>query len=499
MRRFLQTFLKARIGNRALAVLCCFLVLLSLLPLVAVSFYNHPYYDDFSRGGQVTKRVWEETHSVGALLLAAADGAKQSYFRWEGNYVPNYLNCIQLSAISQELCFAVTVFLLLSLAASWAYLCKVILSDVLGAPAFVSVIGASMAMLISVHFVPYANEAFFWQSGGIKYTLGHAFLALLIAWMVKVSITPFEKKRSRVIYGCSLCISAFLCAGSNLMTGVGAVVALVLAMLYFLVFARENSGKMWVIGATVIGILGFAVNVLAPGNGVRQGDAAAMNPALTVVEAVYATIEYIGRWTTLPWIAMLALLAPFVFQYAEKSRCQFRHPILLLIASFGVLASQLAPPIYTNLYYDSGRIVNTMYLSYCLWMVVNGIYLLGWLAKRHSKQNTQALPDDKPPPKGYSVSAVIVLMLVFFVGCAGYGLTKTTGGASAKALISGQAARYDAAYRARTVLLEDAGLDPVSVVPMEDVPLIFMDENYSWRSMLTCLSQFYGKDVLDGR
>ena len=499
MRGFFRALPQKQVGTKGLAVLCCGIVVLSLLPVLGISFFNHPYYDDFASGGQLTQRILREGGSFWTLLGAAFEGAWQSYINWEGNYVTNYVNAIQISAVSQELCYVATLVLLLSVVLSWVYFCKTVLGEVLHAPASVWLISACMMIFLSVHLIPYANEAFFWQSGGIKYTLGNSFFVWLVALAAKIRFCTARSQRVGQWRCAGLALSAFLCAGSNLMTGIGAVAALGLATMYVWLVARNGPGKRSLLIALAVGLAGFAANVLAPGNAVRQGDAANMSPVLAIINALYATVEYIGRWTNLPWMAVSCLVALLLLPYIRNSSLRFGHPVLMLFASFSVLAAQLAPPVYTNIYYDSGRIANTMYLAYSLFLLVNVIYGTGWLVNRTANSHPAAQQGAAQGSYPLPLPAVAAIALALAVGCAGYGLTKMTGGAAAKALATGQAARYDQAYRERTALLEQPGGAPVWIVPMEDVPMVFMDENYSWRSMLICLSAYYEKEVADGR
>ena len=493
-----QWFVKngnSRVSAVLLAVLCCAAAAVLLVPVLAVSFYNHPYYDDYANGGQLTKQVWSETGSAAALLLAAFEGAGHSYAAWEGNYVPNYLNSIQLVGISEELYFLVTFVLLAVLIFAWIYACKALMQDILGAPPAVFWMTAAVMVLLSVQLIPYANEAFFWQSGGVKYTMGHAFLILLTAAVLR-AVPGFGEKKPKGLRVASMCILALLCTGSNLMTGMGAVLGLGLLLGFRIVKNRGIRTDGWLVAVTLAAMAGYAVNLLAPGNAVRQSAAVSVHPVTVVLEAVYASVEYIGRWTTLPWIAALALPTPFVWRAAQKSDMQFGKPLLVTAGSFAVLAAQLAPPIYTGVYYDTGRIVNTMYLSYCLFMLVNWFYWVGHLAKRGMLKNEADA--GRETRSGLHVGTAVALALLLATGFAGYGVTKTTSGASAKALLTGQAARYDQVRRERVVRLEADGNEAVTLRPMEDIPLVFMDERGSWNAAMKSIGEFYGKEILDG-
>ena len=62
--------LKQRLSNQALAWLCVAALLFSLLPLYALSFYNHACYDDFGFS-ILTHDAWRDSGSWVQTLRAA--------------------------------------------------------------------------------------------------------------------------------------------------------------------------------------------------------------------------------------------------------------------------------------------------------------------------------------------------------------------------------------------------------------------------------------------
>ncbi|MDD3410751.1 MAG: DUF6056 family protein [Eubacteriales bacterium] len=462
-----------QIRRRILPAACWAALLASYVPMLAVAFYNRPYYDDFANGGMVTHAVWQETGSLWAVLSAAFSNAHTAYMGWEGNFVPNFLNGIQLGAISFELCWLTPFVMLLALTASLTFLC-LSLAQKLKMEKADGWMTAALVCFLSVQLIPHGNEAFYWQSGAVKYTLGHALMAVTFA----LALRAFPRKKATIAL---LCVCAFLCGGTNLMTGLATVCALGLYAL--LLCWKRREGRALLLAAAAAALLGYAVNLIAPGNTVRQGTAVSPGLLRTVAEALVATAEYIGRWTTLPVLGCLLLLLPAVWESAQRSSFSFEKPLLVMGLSFGVLAAELAPPIYAGAYYDSGRLVNTMWLSYCLWMMGNFVYCVGWLAKRGGKA---------PQRNGYRVIAAI---LALTVGLLGYGVKKTSSGAAVYALLSGQAARYEQAYDERAARLSDPSVDTVQIGPIPDPPLCFMDETASWKSVREVFGRYYGKTI----
>lgn len=473
-----------RISARLLAVLLCVTALLSITPLLVAARDNRPYYDDFASGGQLTRSVWSQTHSVPALLSAAWNGAKRSYLTWEGNYTTNYLNCIQLSALSSRLTPVVTWLLLLSLVGGLCSFCHTLLRYALDGKREACWMAAGVLTLLCAQLIPSVSEAFFWQSGGVKYTLGHALLLWTAALMVRLSWAPPRSRIARIALTGLMCAGALLTAGSNLMTGMALCVGAVL----YVGWRWRDGGRIRFAAAlcAVFAIAGYAVNVLAPGNGVREGVAQLTGPFSAVVKSVTATAEYVGRWTTLPLLCLLLLITPFLYETVSQSRFSFRHPVWMAVCCFGVLASQLTPPIYVGAYYDDGRLLNTQYLMFVAAAFVSWVYVLGWLSRRSKLPSWQS--------HGVLLALALTLAVGACVGVLGYGVKKTAGGGAAYAVLTGQTRRYAERYDQRTLLLESD--DPsVAVSPIPDIPLIFMKEEYSWDAMVGLLGEYYQKDV----
>ncbi len=495
-----QTWIpKQRLGFRVLAVLCCLVTVASVLPIFAVSFFNHPYYDDFVPGGQVAVNAWEKDHSIGTLLSKAADATADWYMEWEGNVTTIFFYFLQFGVISQSMYFLVTFIFVLLLACAWLMLGRALCQAMRASP-WLGWLTAALMFSLSIHFVPHPNEVLFWYAAGVKYTLAFALLLMLIALIIRTSALAPATKLREGLRLTTMCLLAAGCATTNQMTALSLSVGLVFYVLYLWCTKAERRVKIPMTLVLLVALSSQAFNAFAPGTIAKQGITGTADPILSVVESITATIEYIGRFTTLPWIAALLLLIPLFYQSASSCGMRFSNPLLMLIGSFGVLASHLTPAIYVNLYYDSGRIVDSVYWMYCLFMLVNTWYWTGWVACRKETLGLHESPKKMDGQTGLPAIVALALAVVMAVGCAGYGLTKMTGGASMKALVTGQAARYDAAYERRTALLEAPEKEPVIYAPIQDVPLVFMPElAHAWAGIVNTMGIFYGKEILDGR
>ena len=118
--------LQRNISNRALAWLCVAVLLVSLMPLYALSFYNHACYDDFGFS-LLTRAAWQETGSVLATVGAAVDNTKGIRNTWEGTYATSFISALQPALFGENLYWVSTLVLLtFFLFALWFFLRQVL-------------------------------------------------------------------------------------------------------------------------------------------------------------------------------------------------------------------------------------------------------------------------------------------------------------------------------------------------------------------------------------
>jgi hypothetical protein len=70
---------------RLMAILCALMLAAGTLPLYAIAFDNHPYYDDYNFSTAVHD-TWRETRSLTAVLSAAWQSARGVRDTWQGTY-----------------------------------------------------------------------------------------------------------------------------------------------------------------------------------------------------------------------------------------------------------------------------------------------------------------------------------------------------------------------------------------------------------------------------
>lgn len=129
---------------------------------------------------------------------------------------------------------------------------------------------------------------------------------------------------------------------------------------------RRNRHRFTFAALTLWFALCFAYSMVAPGNAVRAALMARIPRLKAVAQSLYYGVALLGRYLTLPVVAVGLALAPMLWQLAAGSRFSFRHPLWVLAGAVCLFCTQLTPPLYAGVYPGAGRITDTFYYSFVL-------------------------------------------------------------------------------------------------------------------------------------
>ena len=79
MRRYLEKY------EKYAAWIFFVIMILSLIPMAVLGFYNHPLGDDFYYGYKTTL-AWQESGDVFKVLVTAFSETINQYYEWQGTY-----------------------------------------------------------------------------------------------------------------------------------------------------------------------------------------------------------------------------------------------------------------------------------------------------------------------------------------------------------------------------------------------------------------------------
>ena len=113
-----------KLSFKKLYIIALFVFIISLIPLLAISFFNFPSADDFTYTANVHNALI--TDGLIGLISAVLENVKEYYFSWQGTFSAIALMSLQPSVFSVSFYFITTFILLGFLIWGTFSLCKTI-------------------------------------------------------------------------------------------------------------------------------------------------------------------------------------------------------------------------------------------------------------------------------------------------------------------------------------------------------------------------------------
>lgn len=397
-------------------------LLLSLVPVLAVGFYIHPFGDDYIFGVP----AYAALQSGDSLLAALLNTVRVYWFGWQGTFT---------GVLAMELMpdaflwrgYAATPFVMAGmLLFSSGKLLHTLVRRWMGASLWYWLpLWAGLGFL-TVQCMPDPAQSLYWWNGAALYTLFFALMVLLLDRLVNLALAKAPRRRNILLVECVLLAAAV--SGGNFVTGLLTGLLLGLYWLAVLIWDRPR----WRGATLVLAVyaVGFALCLAAPGNRVRQSTGEGLSP----VEAVLRSLEQgwndlSGLTTPVVW-AVLLLLVPVLWKLSEKAPFSFSWPGAAAVLAFLLFAAQNAPHFYTMGEAGPGRIRDIVYFFYLWMLLVSEFWVLGWLHRRWSGPGPRTIT-------ACTALAAALLMVILWKNA-----PWLTAGKAAAALADGSLAQY---------------------------------------------------------
>lgn len=463
-----------------------------LIPLLALSVYSVPWYDDY----EYTKYTQSFMNAYGHNLWNAIRGAlfqtHESYYAWQGTFSSVFFMAFSPIVWGTKWYFLGAVFLILILTCSCILFFYAICKVLFKLESYVSLCIGTLATIL-ILLKPYSiPEAFYWYNAGIHYIGMHSFMLLLISVSILlIGKSNIGSKLSLVILTCLL---ALIVSGANFVTALQGFLFFGLVILWAWYYFKKRTFLF--LPALLIYVYGLFKNVSAPGNTVRSAHftEVAYSPVKAVLMSFVKAFQYLGTFTDLFTIVLLIMMLPILWYGAKQISCKFAWPGIILICSFCLYATGFTPSLYAMGYEGVPRTINVVKLTYQILLILNELYLVGYVHRLlESKKGT--VPEGKAPWWYYG-ACLVAWALLWFVSSnrimdfSSYGAFYY--------IYCGEAAQFHEEYNARIALLESDETDiivtPYSVKPyFLCVGDLTTDPEYEANRFM---ANFYGKNSL---
>ncbi len=481
--------------RKVVALMLLTILILSLLPLFVLSFYNRPYSDDYSYG-VLTAHAWRSSGSFIQVLSAALKEVKNFYLNWQGTFSASFILSLQPGIFNEKIYFITTFLLLGSLIASTLFFMYCILVIRLKTDVWTWLIISSAALYLSIQFVPSAAEGFYWFNGGVLYTFFYSLYLILISLLITAPLIKSKRKLS-LCFGLIIILSVVV-GGGNYMT---ALLALLTPLLLCIVFAANKIRNRWVTYLSLVLVVGsLFISALAPGNAIR---AAALESSgmqhLSIIDAILTSFSksysYIIRWINFQVVGVLLLILPLMLTVIKERKYSYKYPLLIIGGAYCLFSAQFAPPALMNVG-DSGRHINIFYYSFVLLATGCVFYFTGWLhykmGKWRSKWISLSYFAKKPfyKPMGILVYALISLLLILNANLIGW-----TGKIAIQDISTGRAKQFAEDRDERFEIYMNSDIVDAIVEPLSAKPVLFHETDlwYSQWWVNQSIAAFYDK------
>ena len=439
------------------------LAFLLLVPL-GLSFFSFPMPGDDYANTLTTVEAWKNEGKVTSTIVAAFVHALDIYKNFQGNFTGVFimaLNPLLISVTAYQwtlfginLLFMVSVIWMLMsvMKTRWGMDKKAVLLIAL--------------LLLFVHY----NRLMSFIEFGCNFTSASYYtLPFALAMLHLVLLFRINQSDKKCIGSIALLVlmSAFL--GLNNFP----LAIMMLAGLGFMVlfaFIKKHKRKNIFLVLFLVLAAFLALSLLAPGNSRRTDSEWVQSFGLvTVIYAsfVLGTKLIVTALVSTPLLGVMVLLTPMLAESARKNKGRFTHPLLLAALTYLVFIVQYVPVLYASGYDYHGRIENIKWATCLIWIVVNYINWVGYLAQRH---------ETKRPKRLLAASTVLGSAMVLFCLWAYYLAPAKIDDALYvhrlnyetiyRQTVSGQLQTYRAEQAERFEMLDDADIVDVAFLPL---------------------------------
>lgn len=497
-------------SKRLMGSIVVTIFVLLLIPLLLIGRYNYPSADDFSYGLH-TAQIWAETHSLAETLAAAVQQVQGAYTTWQGTFSAVFLMALQPAVFGENMYVWTSVILLFSLTIGTSLFLKVILMEYLGAGFWDWIIISGIILMAMIQFVYSPVEGFYWYNGGIYYTffysLSLCFFSCVLSYLKSKTVL------GQVFYVVFSVLLGVALGGGNYTTALNVVI--VVALLTIFLVTQKDKRVLVVAVILIFCMLSLLFSMMAPGNAIRQEAVGQPN----AVKAIILSFIYGGysilNFTTIPILLTWLFLLPYIYHIVKKLSFSFRYPLVVIGLSFCVYCAQATPPFYAMGLNLPERLINIIYYSFHILVLINLFYIVGWLSQKINQWKAQCTEEQITAVKllenkicHYRGSArVFLVVLILF---SSIGLCTVTKGDDGKAdfhrlpttvnaaisLVTGEAVQYHNEINQRICEYQDKSQRNITVKEYSVKPNVIYYSDVTtdpsdWRNRV--IAEFYNK------
>lgn len=359
--------------HKAIGIISLVIFLVSLIPILYVSKYNHPTGDDILYGLDA-HRAWEETGSVGAAVAAASEGVIFNYHTWQGTFSAIFFMYLQPTVFSENAYF-LTPFIVIGLLLYGSYyLLKQVGTYIAPMERAERLTIWSVVMFLSIQWVVAIGEAFYWYNGAVYYSGFYGIMMLILGMVCKYY---HEGGKLRLVI---LSLLTVLLGGSNYITLLVTMILMMLIVDYGM--WKKNSHKWGLLWIFLLLLVSFAISALAPGNAVRQATSASLPAYKAILLSLWQGFGYLSAWLNEWWVIGLVVLMPAFGRIYGRMKYKFSYPLLVVGFLYGLFCAMQCPTYFSMASTGPGRVLNLIHYGFVMCSYLAVFYVGGWCYRK---------------------------------------------------------------------------------------------------------------------
>lgn len=372
------------------------LVLGTLSIFLYLGRYNVMAADDYTYG-VMARRVWLETGSLWEVIKVAFQTVKLSLEQWQGTYSSLFLMRLNPGVLNERLTVFIAGIILIPYCGSVLFFFKQLGKRFFhqNATAITTISLCTIFVTLQTLYDP--AEAIYWYNGAIHYMFMQS---LLLFWMGILLILDSPRNAEQQKYDClkrifwiiAGCLLGLVVAGGNF---ISVLQGLILTVVYFVIRLFQKKLNWQCMIPWVSFVIGAVLNLTAPGNAVRKEVMVGYSPIKAIVYSLRYGEFFMAEWTGWLMVLSILFLVPFIWKSVGKSEYKYPYPLLFVMFSYGVFSAMLTPLFYGMADVFVDRALNIVKIMYYIIVVINIMYVIGWLRYKVEHEETGFFTDVK--------------------------------------------------------------------------------------------------------
>lgn len=430
-------------NNKLKQILPIILGTILLLPFIIISIYDRPSADDFYIAFD-TKQAIDNNEGILGFVNAAWGINKYYYFNWQGLYTYMFVLGLHPWPVNEKIYIMTPICIIASICIIVYYTIRTVFKGLEISIKRIEMLGVS---IVSTAFfllqMPDITQGIYWASGAINYT-PYAFLVLIngiagIGIIKKSNIGKMDY--IRLIWLCAL---SFFLEGGNHLSAFSNLYVYLLLVSVEICFKKRKSYLVFPFFASLIG---FLLNVFAPGTPIRQARLAARPLLESIWFCITHAISSISKWINPSFIFFLLIMFPMFVRISKNITIRIKR---IYIVGYVVWIFSLICGLYFGLHKVGigigGRHENAVWILFVSSMLV--LFELCVIYFRQKYNRTESICNGMP------MSLLVLALLVVFL-CPISNTDFSNGGRAIIELSNGTAKCYGDSVDARIALCKN--------------------------------------------